>query len=321
MSTRPEVTQKRDFADTSDSNELSDVDIGDDEELDFEDENIDENQDLDEDENQALEEEENEEDEDPEDPEDAEDYVENDDNDEIELESQYDLVDMESEESDEASIPVAPKRSARPIRESKKRLLTFYEEDDLLESDEGERTPKKRQAKAKAKTPKRTSSRVTLRAPKKDLDDFTEYEQEYRPNPQKLTERQRAKLEEDPNERYEELMFARMDQQLLALNRKTAKRIETAEQVALRRAENARKRAHYKVKQLEDAKRDTLNKLLKRRATKTKENEADDLSDEKQTLKPRRPVVGHPSLFRWVSRPEGCVFAVSDGSIFNSGSV
>lgn len=304
---------------SSDSNELSDVDIGDDEDLDLDADDglIDEDGHTDQNDQEVDDLDEHENDDEPDDPEDAEDYSENDDNDENDPETHYDLQDAASEESEEDIIaPVAPKRSTRPTREIKKRQLTFYEEDDLLDSEEEAPTAKKKQTKAKP-PPKRTPARNALRAAKKDPDDFSEFELEYRPNPQKLTERQRAKLEDDPNGPYEDLMFARMDQQLLALNRKTAKRIETEEQIALRRAENARKRAHYKVKQLEEAKRDTLNKLLKRRATKTREKETEEDVEEKLTLKPRRPVITHPAMLRWVSRPEGSLLAATEPVFFS----
>ncbi|WPK25179.1 hypothetical protein PUMCH_002483 [Australozyma saopauloensis] len=300
-----------DDVDDSDSNELSDVAIDDEEaekqlnealveEL-GEDENDEEQEEEDEEEQEDEEEE-------IEDPDDAEDFDEND-------AERYDLQDMESDESDEYSAPVAaPVRSSRPSREIKKRQLTFYEEDELLDSEEEVAAPKKKQVKLTI--PKRSSARAALRAPKKEVDEFADFELEYKPK--KLTERQRAKLEEDPNERYEDLMFARMDQQLLALNRKIVKREETAEQAALRRAENARKRQHYKVKQLEEAKRDTLNKLLKRRATKTREKEAEDEDADSLTLKPRRPVVNHPAMLRWVSRAEGIVLAASEPAFFET---
>ncbi|RKP32590.1 hypothetical protein METBISCDRAFT_25531 [Metschnikowia bicuspidata] len=281
--------------DTLDSNELSDIDVDADEELDLHDtEASDDQQDDDQDNKVDY----HDADPDVEDP-DAEEYD--------------DLPSDPSRESEDSDWPpvVAPSRTSRPKRETKRRQLTLYEEDDLLDSE-----PETSAAKKKPLTlriPKRTSARLH---PLRDPDDFSESELTYRPNPSKLTERQRAKLEEDPNERYEDSIYVRMDQQLLALNRKTTKRIETEEQMALRRAENARKRAHYKVKQLEVAKRNTLNKLLNRRATKPREVEKSQVPDEPQALKPRRPVVGHPALLRWVSLPEGLLLAASEAIFF-----
>lgn len=171
------------------------------------------------------------------------------------------------------------RRNTRPTR---RRQLTFYDEDDFSE----EEPPKK--VSVKLKIPRRTK--------------------ETKPDVLRMTERQRARLEEDGED---EELFAKMDEQLLALNRKTAKKKETAEQMAVRKAENARRRAHYKTKQLEEEKRDTLNKLLKRRATKTREKMVDDL-DVNQTLKPRRPAMNHPALIRWVCRPESSVLAMAE---------
>ncbi|KAM9906929.1 hypothetical protein OXX79_001251 [Metschnikowia pulcherrima] len=194
--------------------------------------------------------------------------------------------------------PVRPSRGSRPVRESKKRQLTFYEEDDLLESED--EAPPKKKVSVKLKIPRRV----------KKEEDFTT--PEYKPDVSRMTERQRARLvDDDPSERYEDSMFARMDEQLLALNRKTQKKQETAEQMAVRKAENARKRADYKTRQLEGEKRDTLNKLLKRRANKTRERPEDE-PDTKQTLKPRRPVIGHPALLRYVNSASGALLGIAE---------
>lgn len=199
----------------------------------------------------------------------------------------------------EDSLTSRPLRGSRPVRETRKRQLTFYDEDDFMESEDEPARPKK--VSVKLRIPKRAAASV----------EPTDEEHEYKPDVLRLTERQRAKLEDD-SEKHEDLMFARMDEQLLALNRKTAKKKETAEQMAVRKAENARRRAHYKTKQLEEEKRDTLNKLLKRRATKTREKEVDDSLESKQTLKPRRPTIEHPALFRWVCKPESSVLKMAE---------
>lgn len=202
----------------------------------------------------------------------------------------------EAYDAEEAAV-VRPTRGSRPKREIKKRQYTFYEEDDMFESGEEAPPVEKKRRPVKLKIPRRAATR---KAPEDEFE-----EKEYTPDLLRMTERQRARLVEDEQpEKYEDSMFARMDEQLLALNRKAAKKKETAEQMALRKAENARKRAHYKTKQLEEEKRETLNKLLKRRATKTRETADEDVPEGKQTLKPRRPVVGHPALVRWVSKPE-----------------
>lgn len=213
-----------------------------------------------------------------------------------------------SEEAYEAEepAPIRPLRGARPSRETKKRQLTFYEEDDLLDSEEEDApAPPKKKVSVKLKIPRRALS-------SKKEDDFLEPETEYKPNVARMTERQRARLADDEPPENEELMFARMDEQLLALNRKTQKKKETAEEMAVRKAENARKRADYKIKQLEEEKRDTLNKLLKRRANKTRENIDEEAAEGKQTLKPRRPGLEHPALMRWVCQPNNSVLGLAE---------
>lgn len=263
-----EVDDIQDEISRSESEELSDVEL-DDDDADVQDEDVDEDEEEDDEDN----------------------------------DNGLDLDDFESEEAyqPETAAPTRPLRGNRPVRETRRRQLTFYDEDDL-ESEE-ERAPPAKKVSVKLKIPRWSAASV---------DAVSEEELAYKPDVLRMTERQRAKLEEDPSEKYEELTFAKMDEQLLALNRKTQKKKETAEQMAVRKAENARRRAHYKTKQLEEEKRDTLNKLLKRRATKTREKAVDDSLETKQTLKPRRPTLEHPALSRWVCNREGSVFAVAE---------
>ncbi|AEY94881.1 FABL178Wp [Eremothecium gossypii FDAG1] len=67
----------------------------------------------------------------------------------------------------------------------------------------------------------------------------------------------------------------------------------TEEELQLRRAENARKRRNLSEKKLEEEKQDTINKLLKRRAGKSRSNlqasEKEASVDEAAYSKPRRP--------------------------------
>lgn len=207
--------------------------------------------------------------------------------------------------------------SSNNKRETRKRQLAMYDEDDLDEDQEEEEEaldeyveePPKKKISVKLRIPKRSATSSRASRSESPLDeDFS-----YTPTTQKLTERQRARLAEGENgRRTDDTMFQEMDEQLLALNRKTQKKAETAEEAANRKAENARRRADYKVKQLEEEKRDTLNKLLKRRAIKTREKD-DDETDSKQTsLKPRRPTLQHPALIRWVCKPESSVLGVSE---------
>lgn len=81
-------------------------------------------------------------------------------------------------------------------------------------------------------------------------------------------------------------------------------RSRNEEQIALRKAESARRRADYKSKAEEEEKRDTVNKLLKRRAAKAKDG--DDADDEAKlaAYKPRRPMRTHPAFWSYVSTKE-----------------
>lgn len=224
---------------------------------------------------------------------------EEDEDEDAELPLELDGYESEEAYQPETAAPTRPLRGSRPVRETRKRQLTFYDEDDLESEEE---RPKPKRAATKPKPARRQVYK----------EEFFEEEQPQKPDMLRMTERQRAKYEEEPSERWEDLTFAKMDEQLLALNRKTQKKKETAEQIALRKAENARRRAHYKVKQLEEEKRDTLNKLLKRRATKTREKVSETDGDTKQTLKPRRPQLQHPALSRWVNTASGSLLGVAE---------
>ncbi|KAL3229517.1 Ino eighty subunit 2 [Nakaseomyces bracarensis] len=62
----------------------------------------------------------------------------------------------------------------------------------------------------------------------------------------------------------------------------------TEEELQLRRAENARKRKNLSEKRLAEEKRETLNKLLKKRAGKSR-SKIDKRGETNDTIKPRRP--------------------------------
>ncbi|CDK29121.1 unnamed protein product [Kuraishia capsulata CBS 1993] len=109
----------------------------------------------------------------------------------------------------------------------------------------------------------------------------------------------------------------RISQELLALsNEPIKKKILTEEEIQSRRAENARKRKNFNEKRLEEEKRDTLNKLLKKRATKVKTKSALQTEYEEEDErshrgasrildKPRRPLMQHKALFTWRSSIKG----------------
>jgi len=226
--------------------------------------------------------------------------------------------DLELREEEEEEIPklVSPakagsrsssrlKQDAIPAttRETRKRQLTLYdeeEEDDY--EDDYEDVPKRQKPIRK---PRRGPEPEVQ---PQDLDEdliLTDEEVEYNPraNPDlsKMTERQRSRYMEEEADKKKE--FLELDDNMTNTKKARPKKTETEQQIALKKAESARRRQDYKMKVLEEEKRDTLNKLLKRRATKTrevadKEGSADVL---KLALKPRRPILDHPALFRWVS--------------------
>lgn len=135
------------------------------------------------------------------------------------------------------------------------------------------------------------------------LDDellLTDEETEYTPDVTKMTERQRAKLENE-----ETGVTQLQDQQLLSLSNDVHKRrVLTDEENQLRKAEIARKRKNLTERKLEEEKQETINKLLKRRAGKV--SAATLKEDEEVNLKEkhRRPQIQHEALFTWVSKKD-----------------
>lgn len=179
-------------------------------------------------------------------------------------------------------------------------------------------------ARSLVKKPRRAAS--TASGLDNDLlltDEEQEYDPHANPDVMKMTERQRACFLSDESGTANE--FARPhhdDKELLELGQgigegsKVQAKKETDEEAALRKSELARRRHDYKIKQLEEEKQDTLNKLLKRRATKTRESQtvpssgsAETVNEmagqsENGTLKPRRPLVRHEGMLRYTSKIE-----------------
>lgn len=196
-----------------------------------------------------------------------------------------------------------------PVRETRKRQLTFYEEDDDEDEDDEdedeEEIPKPRIKKLRVPEPQ--IQPTDLDADLILTDEETEYNPHANPDLSKMTERQRARyLEEaEPDEK-----------KFVELGDKNAKKPpkkqrETEEQAALRKAENARKRLDYKNKLLEEEKRDTLNKLLKRRAAKTREVQTTDGGNEVKLIdKPRRAYVEYPGMSSWRNGLQGSVLGL-----------
>lgn len=91
----------------------------------------------------------------------------------------------------------------------------------------------------------------------------------------------------------ESLKPARSKMLLELLGDGSSRKILTEEEVQLRRAENARKRKNLSEKRSEEEKQETINKLLRRRAGKSRSNlptEDEENSNDSSTFsKPRRP--------------------------------
>ncbi|WLF79665.1 hypothetical protein PVL30_003422 [Lodderomyces elongisporus] len=194
-------------------------------------------------------------------------------------------------------------------RQTRKRQVNYYQDEtDDFEEKYIEEKPASKPKRAKVVA---TRASKPVQSQRRDIDPelllTDEEEEEYNPGGiddiTKLTERQRARLtaEESGTPLFE------LDESGKKPKSKTEKEEETEEEVALRKAENARKRLDYKNKVLEEEKRDTLNKLLKRRATKSREIIKDDNGEGTQEeelsmfRKNRRPMLEHPALIRYVN--------------------
>lgn len=189
-----------------------------------------------------------------------------------------DLELNEEENDDEVTKPPPVKKFLQQPPTRRKRAISYYEQDN--QDDDEATTPKPKPVK-----------RTNRNQQPQDLDPdliLTDEETEYNPDNHlnRLTERQRRNGNND---------FVQ-----LSNDRKQKK--ETEEQAAIRKAENARRRLDYKNKQLEEEKQDTLNKLLKRRAVKVRDNDDIEAKDDsKHVLKPRRPMSKHPGFLRYVN--------------------
>lgn len=206
-------------------------------------------------------------------------------------------LDLEGEED----LP-KPRRgtSARTNRAPvKKRTLALYNEDE--DSTDGTETPQPGPQAARRQPLKR--QRVSNVDEELILtDEEAEYDPHSNPDVSKMTERQRRRFLEEENGNSASDLFIELDD----LDKKNTKRKqETEQETMLRKAESARRRQHLKNKQLEEEKQDTVNKLLKRRATKTRANENKEEHEEVLVLRPRRPMAEHAALSRWVSKREG----------------
>jgi len=143
-------------------------------------------------------------------------------------------------------------------------------------------------------------------------DDYSDGEEVIRkPDPTRMTARQRdkyyGKADEEPQKVLETSLKNIKSKELLALMDEPQKKKNLSEEeIQLRRAEQARKRKNFSIKKLEAEKRDTLNKLLMKRASKVrdiKNLKGKEYGDEEETQAvPRRPQLKHNALFRWQSK-------------------
>ncbi|CUM67209.1 uncharacterized protein PRCAT00004902001 [Priceomyces carsonii] len=187
---------------------------------------------------------------------------------------------------------LAPTASRRETR--KRQLPTYRDEDTESDSPRGRPGRKAHRVLEAQQGPLDLDEDLIL------TDEELEYNPQANPDPSKMTERQRSRFLEDIGQGDELQSLEKVSQ---SMKKGRPKKTETEEQVALRKAENARRRHDHKLKQLEEEKRDTLNKLLKRRASKTRELDSKEGSVDisKHPLKPRRPEIEHPALFRYVN--------------------
>ncbi|KAL8380954.1 hypothetical protein RB595_005312 [Gaeumannomyces hyphopodioides] len=112
----------------------------------------------------------------------------------------------------------------------------------------------------------------------------------------KMTKRQRARFEDEPQE------YMKLSDEV------QVKKVFTAEELSMRRSEMARRRRNLSDKRNEEVKMETINKLLKkqpskasRRAAAAAENEGEDGEGG-----PR----ANPLFVRWVSNKDGCHVSV-----------
>ncbi|KAI9884767.1 MAG: hypothetical protein M1823_003441 [Watsoniomyces obsoletus] len=137
------------------------------------------------------------------------------------------------------------------------------------------------------------------------------------PDISKMTKRQRSRLE------------STMDGDLLALpDEVKAKKILSAEEHAMRRAEMARRRKNLSEKRKEEEKMETINKLLKKQAPKQQRRSRlqevmGDSTPHGQEAEPAKP---NPGFVRWISNAQGTVLGVPQewldapvGRIFQGG--
>ncbi|KKY37414.1 hypothetical protein UCDDA912_g02567 [Diaporthe ampelina] len=126
-----------------------------------------------------------------------------------------------------------------------------------------------------------------------EVEDLDSDDESAAPNKKtRMTVRQRARFEDLDESHYQALS-----------NEVQAKKVFTVEEKAMRRAEMARRRRNLSEKRNEEVKQETINKLLKKQASKTNRKGGhvigEDVLGEGE---PRKP---NPIFIRWVSTREG----------------
>ncbi|OAQ71123.1 PAPA-1-like conserved region family protein [Pochonia chlamydosporia 170] len=143
--------------------------------------------------------------------------------------------------------------------------------------------------------------------------DSDEGTREGTPDLTKMTKRQRARFEEEPQE------YMKLSDEV------QVKKHFTAEELSMRRQEMARRRRNLSEKRTEEVKMETINKLLKKQAPKINRKaaaaaaRADSPSEETQKA--------DPTLIRWVNNRSGSKLSVPEdiiagpaGQVFSKGN-
>ncbi|CDS03728.1 hypothetical protein LRAMOSA01129 [Lichtheimia ramosa] len=113
-----------------------------------------------------------------------------------------------------------------------------------------------------------------------------------------LTKRQRAKFNnEEPDEFLE-----------LPMDTGKKKHVLTEEEQTLRRSEVARRRKNQSIQRAEKDKEDTINRLLKKQASKSRKVIKEDANDEKDTKAPKRAMP--PDTIKYVNDAKGSLLII-----------
>ncbi|KAL1927464.1 hypothetical protein VTP01DRAFT_3701 [Rhizomucor pusillus] len=167
---------------------------------------------------------------------------------------------------------------------------------DLLDSEEEEEEDEDEERTMKA--PKRKKASTYEEYDSEEDEEETLEVVSNRP----LTKRQRAKLNNDTTEEYLELPMESMKKKHL-----------TAEEQSLRRSEVARRRKNQSIQRAEKDKQDTINRLLKKQASKSRRVIKEDATDDKETAVSRRErLIKDKNLVRYVNKAEGSLLAIPE---------